>query len=231
VLINVTQFFRNPEAFDLLKRKAFPVLIKNRTADDPLRVWVLGCSTGQEVYSIAMAFLEFAADMATQIPLQVFGTDLNETVLNKARSGLYSRNEVRDLRPERLRRFFAQEDGGFRICKPIRELCIFARHDVLSDPPFSRMDLLSCRNLMIYLQPVMHKRLLPLFHYTLKPGGFLLLGSSETIGDFAGLFSTVDKTHKLYSKQPTPKPPELKVEPKTVPSEKRRTCINRSPGQ
>ena len=160
--------------------RSFPNSSANRTADQPVRVWVLGCSTGQEAYSLAMTFLEFAAQASTQIPLQIFATDLNDTLLDKARAGLYSKGQVQDLSPERLRRFFVEEEGGFRICKPIRELCVFARHDVLSDPPFSRMDLLSCRNLMIYLEPVLQKRLLPLFHYALKPGGFLLLGSSET---------------------------------------------------
>jgi len=203
VLINVTGFFRNPEAFELLKRRVFPTLTRNRTPDQPARVWVLGCSTGQEVYSMAMTFLEFAAQAATQVPVQIFGTDINEAVLDKARTGLFSKTEVRDLSAERLRRFFVQEEGGYRICKLIRELCVFARHDVLSDPPFSRMDLLSCRNLMIYLQAILQKRLLPIFHYALRPGGFLLLGTSETIGEFSGLFSVEDKTCKLFSKKPS----------------------------
>ena len=214
VLINVTGFFRNPEVFETLKHKVFPALIKDRTADQPVRVWVLGCSTGQEVYSLAMAFLEYAADAATQMPVQIFGTDLNEVLLDKARAGLYSKGDVRDVSAERLRRFFMQEEGGYRICKPIRELCVFARHDVLSDPPFSRIDLLSCRNVLIYMEPGLQKRVLPLFHYALRSGGFLLLGSSETIGGFGELFTVQDNACRLYSKKPSGARPGVRVQMK-----------------
>src|SRR5438105_2629054 len=201
VLIHVTSFFRDPETFEVLKQKVFPRMIKSRTPDDPVRAWVLGCSTGQEAYSIAMAYLEFASKASSQVPLQIFATDLNETLLEKSRAGLYSKAQVQDLSPERLRRFFLQEDGGFRICKPVRELCVFARHDVLADAPFSRLDLLSCRNLLIYITPASQNRLLPLFHYALKPKGFLLLGSSETVGNFSDLFAVEDKTHRIFSKK------------------------------
>jgi two-component system CheB/CheR fusion protein len=211
VLINVTAFFRNPEAFRVLKDRVFPSLLRTRSADHPVRVWVLGCSTGQEVYSIAMAFMEYAAQSASQVALQVFGTDINETVLDKARAGLYPRGELAGVSQERLRRFFVEEEAGWRICKPIREVCVFAKHDLLVDPPFSRMDLLSCRNLMIYLQPALQKRLLPIFHYALRPSGFLLLGNSETIGEFTSLFAPEDKTHKLYAKRPGASRPEFKM--------------------
>ncbi len=203
LLINVTEFFRNPETFETLKQKVFPALIKARTADQPVRVWVVGCSTGQEAYSIAMVFMEFASQAGTQAGLQIFASDLNDALLEKARAGLYSKTQVGDVSPSRLRRFFVEEEGGYRICKSIRELCVFAKHDALSDPPFSRMDLLSCRNVMIYLEPVLQKRLLPIFHYALKPGGFLLLGSSETIGGFAELFVAFDKAHRLYARKTT----------------------------
>jgi two-component system CheB/CheR fusion protein len=222
VLINVTGFFRNPEAFESLRERAFPQIIRQRAPDQPVRVWVPGCSTGQEPYSIAMLFLEFAARAGSQIPLQVFGTDLNEALLEKARAGLYSKSQVQGLSPERLRRFFIQEDGGYRICKPIREVCVFAKHDLLADPPFSRMDLLSCRNVLIYLDPLLQKRLLPIFHYSLKPGGFLLLGSSETVLGFADLFSTEDKTHRLYSRNATASRFQVLLEPKRGPAERRR---------
>jgi two-component system CheB/CheR fusion protein len=211
ILISVTGFFRNPEVFETLQQKVFTALIKERTSDQPVRVWVVGCSTGQEVYSLAMAFLEYAGGASTQVPVQVFGTDLNEVLLDKARAGLYSKSDVRDLSPERLRRFFVQEEGGYRICKPIRELCVFARHDVLSDPPFSRIDLLSCRNVLIYMEPALQKRLLPLFHYALRPEGFLLLGSSETIGGFEDLFAVQDKECRLYSKKGSGTQPEVKA--------------------
>lgn len=154
-LISVTSFFRNSETFDLLQRKVFPRLLKERT-DEPLRVWVLGCSTGQEAYSIAMALQESIEKLPQARKLQVFATDLNEAVLDKARHGLYAKNLVQDIPPERLRRFFVEEDGGYRVIKSLREVVVFARQNLISDPPFSRMDLISCRNLLIYLEPSLH---------------------------------------------------------------------------
>jgi PAS domain S-box-containing protein len=199
LLINVTRFFRDPETFDLLKNDIFPRLLKNRSVDDPIRVWVVGCSTGQEVYSIAMTFLEYAATVATQVPLRIFATDLNEMALEKARVGLYSKTQLDDVSPQRRRRFFTEEDGGLRICKSLRELCVFARHDILADPPFSRMDLLSCRNVMIYLEPVLQKKLIPVFHYALNPNGFLMLGNSETPAGTAELF--IPESKKVFLKK------------------------------
>ena len=202
LLIGVTGFFRNPEAFEVLKQKVFPRLLKNRSSNDTTRVWVLGCSTGQEAYSIAMAYLEFAGKANSNLPLQIFATDLNDSLLEKARGGLYAKNLVQDLSTERLRRFFVQEDGGYRISKSIREMCVFARQNLITDPPFSRLDLISCRNLMIYLEPALQKKIIPTFHYALKPNGFLLLGASETIGANVDVFAAVDKKHKIYSKKP-----------------------------
>ncbi len=204
-LISVTSFFRNPEAFEVLKRKVFPKLLEQR-GDNPFRVWVLGCSTGQEAYSIAMAFME-SADKAPRLrKLQIFATDLNETLLEKARQGLYAKSLAEDLSPERLRRFFVEEEGGYRIVKSLREMVVFARQNLISDPPFSRMDLISCRNLLIYLEPSLQKKALPTFHYSLKPGGFLVLGASESIGAFIELFEPVDKRQKVYSKKAAPTP-------------------------
>ncbi|CAN5760640.1 hypothetical protein BH20PSE1_BH20PSE1_04300 [soil metagenome] len=200
MLISVTGFFRNPEAFETLKRKVFPKLLKQQRGD-PLRCWVLGCSTGQEAYSIAMAFRECAEGAARLRKMQVFATDLNDELLDKARAGLYAKNLVHDVAPERLRRFFLEEEGGYRVIKPIREMCVFARHNLLSDPPFSRMDLIACRNLLIYLEPSLQKKVLPTFHYALKPDGFLFLGVSESIGSFANLFESIDKKLKIYSKK------------------------------
>jgi two-component system CheB/CheR fusion protein len=152
VLINVTSFFRNPEAFDNLKRKVFPKLISEQR-EEPLRVWVLGCSTGQEAYSLAMAYTEFCDNVRRAPKLQMFATDLSEALLNKARAGLYAKTLVADLSPERLQRFFTDEDGSYRICKPLREAVVFARQNALGDPPFSHIDLISCRNLLIYFEP------------------------------------------------------------------------------
>jgi two-component system CheB/CheR fusion protein len=200
VLISVTSFFRNPDAFEVLKRKVFPKLLEQR-GDDPFRVWVLGCSTGQEAYSLAMAFMESAEKAPRLRKLQVFATDLNDALLDKARHGLYAKSLAEDVSPERLRRFFVEEEGGYRIVKSLREMVVFARQNLISDPPFSRMDLISCRNLLIYLEPGLQKKALPTFHYSLKPGGFLFLGASESIGSFTDLFEPVDKKQKIYTKK------------------------------
>ncbi|HJP90427.1 MAG TPA: chemotaxis protein CheB [Pyrinomonadaceae bacterium] len=201
MLIAVTSFFRNPEAFEILKDKVFPELIGERSAN-PVRVWVLGCSTGQEAYSIAMTYIEAADRVPHERKLQVFATDLNDALLDKARNGLYTKTLVNDVSPDRLRRFFVEEEGGFRVSKELRQIVVFARQNVLSDPPFSHMDLVSCRNLLIYLDPELQKRLVPMFHYTLNPNGFLFLGASESIGGFSALFATVDKKYKLFAKKP-----------------------------
>ncbi|HVQ14296.1 MAG TPA: chemotaxis protein CheB, partial [Vicinamibacterales bacterium] len=203
VLISVTSFFRNPEVFDILQRDVWPALLKQRT-DAPVRVWVLGCSTGQEAYSLAMSFTE-AADTAPQMrALQVFATDLNEALLEKARQALYAPSVAQDLSPERLRRFFVEEKNGYRVSKGLREKVVFARQNVISDPPFSRMDVISCRNLLIYFEPELQKRVFPVFHYALKPGGFLCLGASESIGAFTELFEPLDKKHKIFAKRAAP---------------------------
>jgi len=200
VLISVTSFFRNPEAFEVLRRQVWPALLQQR-GDEPLRVWTLGCSTGQEAYSIAMSFVE-AADKAPRMrKLQVFATDLNDALLDKARHGLYPKNIAHDLSPERLRRFFVEEEGGYRVVKPLREMIVFARQNVMSDPPFSRLDMISCRNLLIYFEPGLQKKVFPVFHYALKPGGYLYLGASESIGGFTDLFEALDKKHKIYTKR------------------------------
>ena len=203
VLISVTSFFRNPEMFDVLQRTVLPELLKQRTGD-PLRCWVLGCSTGQEAYSIAMAFVEAAEKAPRMRKLQIFATDLNEALLDKARHGLYAKSLADEIAPERLRRFFAEEEGGYRIIKGLREMVVFARQNLIADPPFTRMDIVSCRNLLIYLEPSLQKKALPTFHYALRPGGFLLLGASESIGGFTDLFEPVDRKHKIFSRKAAP---------------------------
>jgi two-component system CheB/CheR fusion protein len=202
VLINVTSFFRNPEAFEALKGTIFPKLVENRSRHDPVRIWVLGCSTGEEAYSIAMAFSEFATNVGRDIPVQIFATDVNGVSVEKARAGVYSKHLVQDISSERLRRFFAEVDGSYRVRKSIRDACIFARHNVLSEPPFSRMDLIACRNLLIYLDGDVQQRVVPILHYALQPSGFLWLGTSETIGSYRDLFEVEDAKYKVYRKKP-----------------------------
>jgi len=203
VLIPVTKFFRNPETLEALKTTILPKLFKDGSRHEPLRVWVLGCSTGEEAYSLAITCAELAEAQGSSLPIQVFATDLNGAGIEKARAGIYSKSIAHDVSPERLRRFFAEVDGSYRINKTIRDMCVFARHNVLTDPPFSQIDLISCRNLLIYLEPALQQKVVPLLHYALKPAGFLLLGSSETIGSYRDLFEAVDARHKSYAKKPS----------------------------
>ncbi len=200
ILINVTGFFRDPEAFAALAEKAFPSIVK-RPSGTPIRVWVPGCSTGEEAYSIAIALLEYMGDVVGALPIQVFATDIDEVAIEKARAGVYPENIIQDVGPERLGRFFIRVEGGYQISKRIRDMCIFAIQDVAKDPPFSKLDLISCRNLLIYLGPVLQKRIMAVFHYALKAEGFLFLGTAESIGDTADLFRTVDAKQKLYIKK------------------------------
>ena len=201
ILISVTSFFRDPTAFDALKADVFPRLIDDRPANEPVRIWTIGCSTGQEAYSIAIAFAEVAEAANSQVQVQLFATDLNAASIDVARTGVYSKDIALDVSPERLRRFFCEVDGHYRINKSIRDACIFSRHNILSDPPFSRIDLVSCRNLLIYLDPVLQQRTMKTLHYALKPGGVLWLGSSETNGAHQKLFEVEDARHKIYSRK------------------------------
>jgi two-component system, chemotaxis family, CheB/CheR fusion protein len=201
LLINVTGFFRDPDSFRSLRKKMFPRLLKNRGPDQSLRVWVPGCSTGEEAYSIAISLLESIGDKRAEIPVQIFATDISGAAIEKARAGDYPKSIEQDLSEERLRRFFVKSDHGYQIKKAVREMCVFARQNAVKDPPFSKLDLISCRNVMIYLGPALQKKLLPIFHYALKPDGLLMLGSSETIGGFSDLFVLVDKKEKIYAKK------------------------------
>ena len=227
MLINVTSFFRNPEAFEVLKEKVFPKLIL-KPRDKPHRVWVLGCSTGQEAYSIAMSFVEFSEQAGHARKLQLFATDVNEALLDKGRAGLYAKSLVHDLSPERLRRFFVEDNGGYRVAKFLREMVLFARQNLLSDPPFSQMDLVTCRNLLIYLEQDLQRKMLPTLHYALKPGGFLFLGESESLGSLADLFEPVDKKHKIFAKKPGLTAP-LHFVPRH-PAEKKEILTRKPPG-
>src|SRR6058998_2909419 len=203
LLVNVTRFFRDPEAFRVLQRSVFPRILKQRPADAPIRVWAPGCSTGEEAYSLAIVLLESLGDADGIVPIQLFGSDVSETAVVKARAGIYPDNIELDVAGARLRRFFVKVDGQHQVRKAVRELCVFARHNLATDPPFSKMDLIVCRNVLIYLAPELQKRVLSIFHYALKTPGFLMLGVSETVGPLADFFSVVDKKYRVYAKKPT----------------------------
>jgi len=199
LLIRVTHFFRDPEAFDVLSRRVLPGLIRKTSLNGPVRVWVPGCSTGEEAYSIAMCFLQVADQMQSHVPLQIFATDINEAAIERARRGVYIENITADLSPDRLAAFFVRTGKEYQVNRRLRDLCVFSRHDLLNDPPFSRMDLISCRNVLIYLD-AMHEAF-SRFHFALNPEGFLLLGKSESLASSPGLFTAVDREVRLYAKQ------------------------------
>ena len=208
LLINVTSFFRDPEAFESLKSVVYAELLKQRgKSSSPIRIWVPGCSTGEETYSHAISLLELLGEERTEPAIQIFGTDLSETAIQRARSGLYKETIAADVSPVRLRRFFHKVDSGYQISKSIRDLCIFSTQNVFSDPPFSRIDLVSCRNVMIYLSQALQKRVIPIFHYALNPGGFLMVGNTEgLLGSGAELFDMADKKQRIYRKKPISTP-------------------------
>lgn len=204
VLINVTSFMRDPEAFEGLKSKVFPIITKDKSPSIPIRIWIAGCSTGEEAYSIAICLLEFLETQPLAPPIQIYATDISENAIEKARLGIYKHSQMLDISPERLRRFFVQVDDGYQICKPVREMCVFAKQNLCVDPPFSKLDLITCRNVMIYFGTTLQKKILPTFHYGLKATGFLMLGTSETVGEFLDLFSLLDKKYKIYARKLTP---------------------------
>lgn len=215
LLINVTSFFRDSEAFEALKRLVYAEFLRrsvNNTA--PIRIWVPGCSTGEETYSHAISVMEFLGEERTEIPIQIFGTDLSESAIQRARAGLYKETIEADVSPVRLRRFFHRVDSGYQVSKTIRDLCIFSVQNVFSDPPFSRIDLVSCRNVMIYLGQALQRRVIPVFHYALNPAGFLMIGNTEgLLGSGSDLFELADKKQKIYRKKPisTPLPIDISV--------------------
>ena len=204
VLISVTAFFRDPGCYETINRRILPEVLRNRTRKDTVRVWVLGCASGEEAYSLAITICEFITDQGIDVPVQIFATDLNERGLIKARIGLYSKNIAEDVSPERLRRFFVETEDGYQVVKQIREMCVFARQNVLADPPFSHLDLVSCRNLLIYLEPMLQKRLITMLHYALSPRGFLWLGGSENINGLGELFETIEPKQKIFKRKPGP---------------------------
>jgi two-component system CheB/CheR fusion protein len=203
LLINVTSFFRNPEAFDALKHLVYPAILHARAGSSlPIRIWVPGCSTGEEAYSHAISLVEFLGDERAEVPIQIFGTDLSETAVQRARAAIYKESIEADVTPVRLRRFFHKSDSGYQISKTIRDLCVFSTQNIFSDPPFSRMDLVSCRNVMIYLSQALQRRVIPVFHYALNSTGFLMIGNTEgLLGAGSELFEMADKKHKIYRKK------------------------------
>ncbi len=204
ILIHVTRFFRDPNAFMALTETVLPAIWKTKSGDETVRVWVAGCATGEEAYTLAITLCEYQDSQLNRHPLRIFASDISESPsLERARAGLYPENIEHDVSSERLARFFVKEEGGYRIKKEIREICIFAKHDVTADPPFAKLDLISCRNVLIYLSAPLQRRIIPSFHYALNPGGFLLLGNSETIGRDTDLFTEVNSQLRIYSKKMT----------------------------
>jgi two-component system, chemotaxis family, CheB/CheR fusion protein len=202
VLITVTEFFRDPDTFEALTEKAFPTLLRRRKPDEAIRVWVSGCASGKEVYSLAICLIEFLERAGQSFPIQIFGTDLSERSIEAARHGRYPDTIAASVSPERLRRFFVKVEGGYQIASSIRDVCVFSRQDVTKDPPLSRMDLISCRNLLIYLGRVLQERVVAIFNYALQAEGCLLLGRSETLGSLNEYFIALDSKHRIYQKNP-----------------------------
>jgi two-component system CheB/CheR fusion protein len=201
ILINVTSFFRDPEAFEALHHIVYPAILQAHGPSETIRIWVPGCSTGEEVYSHAIALVEYMSNVQADISLQIFGTDLSEVAVRTARAGVYKEHIAADVSPQRLRRFFNKVEHGYEISKSIRDKCIFAIQNVFYDPPFSRVDLVSCRNVLIYLSQSLQRRVVPIFHYALNSTGFLMVGNMEGIvGARAGLFEPADRKHKIYRK-------------------------------
>jgi two-component system CheB/CheR fusion protein len=201
LLINVTRFFRDPQIFIALRKRFLPAIVKTKDSHGELRVWVPGCATGEEVYSLAICILETLCDHASDMRIQIFGTDLSEAMIDHARAGIFSSAIEKDMTPRRLRKFFDKRDSAYQISRRVREICTFARQNVVTDPPFSRLDLISCRNVLIYLSPELHKRCIPQFHHALNPSGYLILGPAESVGLFEQLFDLVDKRNKIYAKK------------------------------
>lgn len=224
-LINVTAFFREPENYKVLHDTVFPALTEGRSPDDPIRIWIPGCSTGEEAYSLAISLTEFLDKHQIACGMQIFATDLSEAVIDRARTGVYPENALAGVSRERRQRFFTKIDRVYQISQAIRSACVFARQDLTSDPPFSRMDLISCCNLLIYLGPPLQKKAIALFHYALKPGGFLVLGTSESIGAFSDAFEVVDRKQRIFTK----KRDELRLVP-MVAREELSAAVSSSPG-
>lgn len=200
ILIGVTRFFRDPEAFAALKADGFPQLMEERSPDAPIRVWVAGCSGGEEAYSVAMSLLEYLTQAGSDAEIQIFATDLNVAAITRARAALYPHSIEDDVSAERLSRFFVREEGGYRVRRSVRDLCVFATHNLVQDPPFSQLDLITCRNVLIYFDEILQDRATKVFHYGLRNNGVLMLGAAESVP--SALFSPLDKPHRIFRRQP-----------------------------
>ena len=198
LLINVTSFFRDPQVFEYLKQEVLRPLVAAATEGDTLRIWVAGCATGEEAYSLAILLRELQDEERHSVKIQIYSTDIDPEAIAAGRAGVYPPNIAQDVSPDRLRRFFAKEDKGYRVCKEVREMVVFALQSVIKDPPFTRLDLLCCRNLLIYLEPSLQDRLMPTFHYALKPGGVLCLSPSESIGNHLDMFDPIERKFNIY---------------------------------
>ncbi|PKO95391.1 MAG: chemotaxis protein CheR [Bacteroidetes bacterium HGW-Bacteroidetes-7] len=201
LLINVTSFFRDTDTHKYLKETLFPKLLKSKKSGESLRIWVPACATGEEAYSIAMILLEIQGGQTSNIPVQIFATDLSGFAISKARIGVYTKQELETVSPKRIQRFFTKTDGSFRVNRAVRDMCVFAQHNILSDPPFSRLDFISCCNLFIYLDTAAQKKVVTTFHYALKSNGFLMVGNSENISHSAHLFASSNKKHKIFTRK------------------------------
>lgn len=209
-LINVTSFFRDPDFYKNLEKKIFPSILRERKAVDPIRIWVAGCATGEEAYSIAISLIEFLDKKGQDVSFQIFASDLDSSAINKARMGIYSSSALQNIAPKLVKRYFKKIDNHYQIEKNVREACVFSQHNLLKDPPFSRMDLISCQNVLIYLEANAQQAILKTFHYAMKPSGFLFLGRSETVGNANELFDPLDQRIRIYSRRnATTATPEL----------------------
>ncbi|WP_207768736.1 CheR family methyltransferase [Pelagivirga sediminicola] len=204
LLISVTNFFRDADAFAALETAVIPEICKDRSAAAPVRIWVPACTTGEEVYSLAILLHEHMGTDTEAPPVQIFGTDIDDPALSIARQARYPEQLLRGVSAERLERYFVRDGASYMVCKKVREMCIFSPHNVIGDPPFSRMDMVSCRNLLIYFGPELQQQIIPTFHYALKPGGYLFLGTSESISHYSNLFDTIDKKHRIFQAKDHP---------------------------
>ena len=201
MLISVTNFFRDTQSFEFLCNTIFPKLIDTKSISEPFRIWIAGCATGEEAYSMAICLQEQLGDKAAAMKIQIFATDISETAITKARTGIYRPTELTGISSSRLEQFFSKIDGSYQVSKIIRDMCVFAHHNLLKDPPFSKIDLVSCRNVLIYLEPVLQKRALTTFNYSLNDDGYLMLGKSETIGSNTDIFKAFNSAEKIYQRK------------------------------
>ena len=225
LLIGVTDFFRDAAAFQALERQVVPKLFEGKGADDEVRVWVAGCSTGEEAFSLAILLREHLEKSSSPPKVQIFATDIDELGMGVARAARYPASVVKEVSPERLRRFFVHEAGTYRVVKELRDMCIFSTHSVIRDPPFSRLDLICCRNLLIYLKPGLQAEIIPLFHYSLRPSGYLFLGSSENVSRHSELFTSLDRKNRIFRRRDLVARPRLPL-PQFLPLSRRETAAS-----